>query len=181
MWFVVLLCLGVSVALGAPPAIAEGGPKAVVSEAQVSTWVRLWQRRLHLEDWKVDACVVHASGLKPGTLGNLKWNSISHTATIKVLNPADYDMPAVDAAEDIEYTVVHELVHLQLSALPRDLNRKDIEEQVVNKISDALMQFEHGSSFRARSQPVVPYRPKPGDSPPVPGVAGRQTAPPTGK
>jgi len=57
--------------------------------------------------------------------------------------------------------VVHELIHLQLSALPRDLNRRDIEEQVVNKIADALMQFERGDRFHARSQPVVPYRAKP--------------------
>lgn len=174
MWFAVFLCLGASVALGAPAAVAEGKPKANVTEAQVSGWVRLWQSRLHLDDWKVDVRIVRTSDLKPDTLGNLKWNSVSRTASIKVLNPADYEIPAGDVAEDIEYTVVHELVHLQLAALPRDLNRKDVEEQVVNRISDALMLLERGDSFRARSQPVAPHPGKIVD--PAPDIAGRQAA-----
>ena len=176
MLLAVLFCLGAGTALGAAPTVPEARPKAVISEIQVSTWVRLWQKRLRLEDWKVEARLVRSTELKPDTLGNLKWNSVAHTATIKVLNPADYDLPPADVPDDIEYTIVHELVHLQLSALPRDLNRKDVEEQVVNKISDALMQFEHGGNFRARSQPVVPYRTETGVTPPplVPDAAGRQ-------
>ena len=103
----------------------------------------------------------------------------SQPPTRKVLNPSDYDLAPTDIAEDIEYTVVHELIHLQLSVLPRDAGRKDVEEQVVNKLADALMQFERGQSFRSRSQPVVPYRSKPGEPMPAPDVAGRQAAPAT--
>ncbi len=173
MWLVVFLCLGASAASGTPAAVAEGKAKPVITNAQVANWVRVWQKRLHLEDWKVEAHIVHPSDLRPDTLGNLKWNSASHTATIRVLSPTDYDLPAADVAEDMEYTVVHELIHLQLSALPRDLNRKDAEEAVVNKIADALMLLDRGDSFRARSQPVVPYRAKPGDLAQAPDVAGR--------
>jgi hypothetical protein len=155
MFFAVLLCLGAGVALGATPApTVESKAKAVVTQDQVDNWVRLWQKRLHLDDWRIEARIVRAADLKPDTLGNLKWNSISRTATIKVLNPADYDLPAADVPEDIEYTVVHELVHLQLSALPRAGGKQDVEEMVVNKLSDALMQLEHGDSFRARSAPA---------------------------
>ncbi len=175
MFLVVLLCLGAGVALGAPPPAAENKVIAAVTEAQVYTWVHTWQKRLHLDDWKIEARIVRASDLKPDTLGNLKWNSVSRTATIKVMNPTDYDLAASDVPEDIEYTVVHELVHLQLSALPRDLSRKDVEEQVVNKISDALMGLERGPTFRARSSPnpVLPTRP--GGTAPTPDVAGRET------
>ena len=153
MFLVVLLCLGAALSPGAtPPAVGESNVKAVVSQNQVDTWVGIWQKRLHLQDWKIEARIVRSTGLKPDTLGNLKWNSVTHTATIKVLNPIDYDMPAADVPEDIEYTVVHELVHLQLSVLPRD-GSKEVEEVVVNKISDALMELEHGPTFRARSTP----------------------------
>jgi len=152
MWFVVLLCLGASVSLGAPPATAEAKSK-LVSDVQVEGWVKSWQKRLHLDDWRIEARIVRSTELKPDTLGNLKWNSLLQTASIKVLNPFDYDLPLSDIAEDIEYTIVHELVHLQLSVLPRDLNKKDIEEVVVNKISDALMSLDKGSAFRARSVP----------------------------
>lgn len=167
-----VLCLGASVAFGASSTFAEAKAKAVIGDAQVSNWVRLWQKRLHLEDWKVEVRIVPATDLRPDTLGNLKWNSLARTAVIKVLSPADYEIPAAEVAEDMEYTVVHELVHLQLSALPRDLNRKDVEEQVVNKIADALMLLERGESFRGRSQPVVPHAGPP--DPPMPDAAGRQ-------
>lgn len=174
MWLVVLLCLGASAAPGAPAAVAEGKNKTVVTDAQVAAWVRVWQKRLHLEDWKVEAHIVHPSDLRPDTLGNLKWNTLARTASIKVLSSTDYDPPAADVAEDMEYTVVHELIHLQLSVLPRDMSRKDTEETVVNKLTDALMMLDRGDSFRSRSQPVVPYRAKPGDAAQPPDVAGRQ-------
>lgn len=174
MFLAVLLCLGAGVSLGATPAPSvESKPKAVVSQDQVEAWVKLWQKRLHLEDWRIEARIVRSTDLKPDTLGNLKWNSVSRTATIKVLNPTDYDMPAADVPEDIEYTVVHELVHLQLSALPRDAGKKDVEEVVVNKISDALMQLEHGDSFRARSVPPPKPSVRPGDSGWPTDVVGR--------
>lgn len=153
MFLVVLLCLGAALSSGAtPPPAAGSNVKAIVSQGQVDRWVGVWQRRLHLQDWKVDARMVRSNDLKPDTLGNLKWNSVTRTATIKVLNPIDYDIPIPDIPEDIEYTVVHELVHLQLSVLPRD-GSKELEEIVVNKISDALMELEHGPTFRARSSP----------------------------
>lgn len=113
--------------------------------------------------------MVRSNELKPDTLGNLKWNLATRTATIKVLSPIDYDIPPADIPEDIEYTVVHELIHLQLSVLPRDLNKKDVEETVVNKIADALMSFERGPAFRARSVPA----PKTGAKPSEPEIAGR--------
>src|SRR5581483_6191413 len=107
------LCLGAGLALGASSAAADSKPKAVVTDAQVDSWLRLWQKRLHLDDWRIEAHIVRSTDLKPDTLGNLKWNLNNHSAVIKVLNPLDYDMPAADVPEDMEYTVVHELVHLR--------------------------------------------------------------------
>ena len=175
MLFVLLLCLGASVGLGAPATAVDGKAKVSASDAQIASLVRVWQHRLRLDDWKIETRIVRANELKPDTLGNLKWNAISRSAVIKVLSPIDYDIPAADIAEDMEYTVVHELVHLQLSVLPRDLNRKDVEEQVVNKISDALMTLEKGDGFRARSQPVTPNKGGSGnETNPLPDVVGRQ-------
>src|SRR5262245_56365017 len=177
MFLAVVLYLVAGVSLGATPAISvESKVKAAVSQDQVDAWVKLWQQRLHLDDWKIEARIVRTGDLKPDTLGNLKWNSISRVATIKVLNPLDYEIPATDVPQDIEYTVVHELVHLQLSVLPRDLGKKDVEEIVVNKIADALMQLELGDSFRARSAPPPKPSIRPADPAPASDVVGR-TAP----
>lgn len=177
MLFVVLLCLGASVGLGAPPAVAESKTRVVITDAQVSNWVRVWQKRLRLDDWRIESRIVRSTELKPDTLGNLKWNSVSKTAVIKVLSPLDYDAANVDIAEDIEYTVLHELLHLQLAVLPRDLNRKDVEEQVVNRLADALMQLDKGETFRARSAPMSPT-PNGRSDPSTPDIAVRQARPP---
>ncbi len=176
MGAVLLLCLGASVCFGAAPPLPKVGTPATVTEAQVSGWMTSWQKRLHLEDWNIEVHMVRSADLRPDTLGNLKWNNATRTACIKVLNPVDYQILPADVPEDMEYTVLHELVHLQLSALPRDLSRKDVEEQVVNRIADALMQLHRGDSFHARSQPVKPH-PKRAEAP-AGDVAGRQAGRP---
>jgi hypothetical protein len=153
----VLLILGLGVAL-ADSAPASGAvderatdrsQQSLVTNSQVEQWLRTWQARLALTDWKVDAHIVRAADLNPDTLGHLKWNASDHTASIKVLSPLDYDLPADQIPADMERTVVHELVHLQLSVLPRN-GSKITEEQVVNKITEALLQLDHGGEYEAR-------------------------------
>jgi len=56
--------------------------------------------------------------------------------------------------EDIEHTIVHELIHLRLSVLPRDLSTRMVEERAVNKISEALFQLEKGPSYRPHVFPA---------------------------
>ena len=128
---------------------AASRPQAQVTQAQVDGWLRLWQGRLALEEWKVEARIVRQSDLNADTLGNLKWNARSHTATIKVLDPRDYDMPSDQIPADIERTVVHELIHLELSVLPRD-GSKRVEEQVVNRMTEALLGLDRGDNYAAR-------------------------------
>ncbi len=172
MWLSVLLCLLASLAGGATSACAECSTKASVPDDRIQTFTRTWQKRLHLDEWSIETRVVRKSDLKPETLGNLKWNLANHTAIIRVLSPLDYDLPAADVPEDMEYTVVHELIHLQLAVLPRDPNAKETEEQVVNRIADALMALDKGPQFRARSVPPV-NPPKKQDGPAA-EVAGRK-------
>jgi hypothetical protein len=150
-----LLILGCGVSLGT--AAAATAQETSVTQAQLDRWLRLWQQRLALQEWKIDARIVRQRDLNPDTLGNLKWTSTSHTAAIKVLDPRDYDMPAEQIPADIERTVVHELVHLELSVLPRD-GSKLLEEQVVNRMTEALLALDHGDNYAARAAagPVQP-------------------------
>ena len=151
MKVVVSLVLGIGVSLAAPPAVHDKDARPLVGDTQVEQWTKAWQKRLDLNDWRITTQIVRVWDLKPDTLGNLHWNSDTRTATIRVLNPVDYELPVTDVPQDIEYTIVHELVHLQLSVLPRDPSTKNIEERVVNKISEALFQLEKGESYHARS------------------------------
>lgn len=153
----VLLILGIGVSqadsVPTPNAVEQRATdrtqQEIVTSSQVEQWLRTWQARLALTDWKVEVHIVRASDLNPDTLGHLKWNASDHSAIIKVLNPVDYDLPAAQIPADIERTVVHELVHLQLSALPRN-GSKVVEEQVVNKLTEAFLQLDTGENYPAR-------------------------------
>jgi hypothetical protein len=146
MKLAILLILGVGV--------SSSAPLQPVGSEQVDGWTKAWQKRLDLRDWQVSTLIVRHADLKPETLGNLHWNSENHTATIRVLDPRDYELPAAAIPEDIEYTIVHELVHLQLSVLPRDPGGRTVEERVVNKLSVALFQLEKGPGYRPHVYPA---------------------------
>lgn len=119
--------------------------KPVVSDEQVHDWLHVWQKRLRLEDWKIDVKVVRVWELEQGTLGHIDWSIPHKTATIKVLNPSDYELPKDKIPADMELSVVHELVHLHLAVLPLNKSSRNAEEQVVSMIADALVSLEHES------------------------------------
>lgn len=151
MKLAVLGILWVAAAHGASVSIPDKATTSAITQAQVDDWTRGWQNRLDLGEWKITTMIVRVSDLKPDTLGNLKWNSTNKTAVVKVLNPLDYDLPAAEIPTDIEYTIVHELIHLQLSVLPHDSTSKMTEEKVVNRISEALFQLEKGAGYHPRT------------------------------
>jgi hypothetical protein len=110
------------------------------SFAQERLWV--WQKRLNLQDWNIDVVMSRTSELKPKTLGNIHWDADKKSAVIRVLDPADYKLSFKDMLADMEFTVVHELIHLELSSLPRsEASRRD-EEHAVNQIADALLRLD---------------------------------------
>jgi hypothetical protein len=90
----------------------------------------------------------HPTQLRHGTLGNVHWDADKKAAVIRVLDAADYDRPFRATLEDMEFTVLHELVHLELTSLTRSFKSRSEEsfseeEQAVNRISHALLQLDH--------------------------------------
>lgn len=139
----VLLSLLPCVLSGAEPqrhsVLAE---QYLTAETFLNQKLMVWQRRLKLEDWNITIKLVRASELKPKTLGNIHWDADTRHAGINVLSPADYKMAFPDALQDMEFTVVHELVHLQLSSLPRNEASRSAEEKAVNTLTDALLNLD---------------------------------------
>jgi hypothetical protein len=90
--------------------------------------------------------IARASELKPKTLGNVHWDLDKKTAVIHVLDPADYHMPFQAMLNDMEFTVVHELIHLDLAPVLMDLQRNDAnrreEEYAVNHVAEALLKLD---------------------------------------
>jgi hypothetical protein len=99
--------------------------------------MKSWQKRLGLDDWNVSLEVVRQSAIDPNAWGSAHWDARARTATIQVLDPRDYNLKGADLRLDMECTIVHELVHIQVS--PLDAKDAKVREEVVNKIMVALL------------------------------------------
>ena len=141
------LCLLIVGAAGLHAQQLSDAPSAhertLLAESFASERLWVWQKRLNLQDWNVSVVVAPASELKPKTLGNVHWELDKKTAIIRVLDPADYRLPFSEMLQDMEFTVVHELIHLELAPVLSDLHRSDAnrrdEEHAVNHVADALL------------------------------------------
>lgn len=101
----------------------------------------MWRQRLNLEDWEIGVVMARRSDLKPKTRGHIRWDKNKKSAVIWVMDAADYQLPIKEMLEDMEFTVVHELVHLQLASLPRSEASRSTEEHAVNSITAALLRL----------------------------------------
>jgi hypothetical protein len=120
--------------------------RTLLAQTFVAEKLWSWQKRLGLEDWNIAVVVSRASELKPRTLGNIHWELDKKTAIIHVLDPADYKLPFKEVLQDLEFTVVHELIHLDIAPVLTDVQRSDAnrreEEHAVNHVADALLKLE---------------------------------------
>ena len=120
---------------------------AVSPEEFLTARLAVWRQRLKLHDWTISIVPSHLGDLKPGTLGHIHWDADRKMASIQVLDASDYRLACPDALNDMELTVVHELVHLILSPVSRSIEAdRGAEEHTVNRIADALLDLERQSS-----------------------------------
>lgn len=145
-----LLVLGTGI-----PALAEApDPSPVTSatldrgaatEQSVGAFIdeklAIWRQRLKLENWYISVALTRRDALKPRTLGGIRWDKRKKTAQIAVMDPADYRLSHSEMLKDIEFTIVHELVHLELASLPRSEASRSNEEYAVNQIAEALLRL----------------------------------------
>ena len=122
--------------------------RSLLAESFASERLWVWQKRLNLQGWDIYVVVSRHGELKPKTLGNIRWDRDKKTAVIRILDPADYHLPFDAMLQDIEFTVVHELIHLEMAPVLSDLQRTDAnrveEEHAVNHMADALLKLDRG-------------------------------------
>src|SRR3954468_24599353 len=97
-------------------ATASPRERTVLAETFTAERLWVWQKRLNLQDWNISVVLSRTGELKPKTLGNIHWDADKKAAVIRVRDPADYKLPFHDMLKDMEFTVVHELIHLELSS-----------------------------------------------------------------
>jgi hypothetical protein len=131
--------------------------RTLLAERYAAERLSVWQKRLNLHDWNISLLVSRATELKPKTLGNIHWDTEKKTAVIRVLDPADYKLPFSEMLQDLEFTVVHELIHLELSPVLSPLQRNDAnrreEEHAVNHMAEALLKLDRQNRALTQQQP----------------------------
>lgn len=144
---VLLLSLAGTAPAQSPTPVPSAPVCAVSADEFLNARLAVWQQRLKLDDWKISIVSSHPADLKPGTLGHIHWDADTKTAAIRVLDASEYRMACPDAFNDMELTVVHELVHLVLSSLSRSVEAdRGAEEHTVNQISKALLELDRQAS-----------------------------------
>lgn len=107
-----------------------------------------WQRLLRLQDWTVVVKRVRASEYRDGAslAGRCEFNVEKRAAIVKLTEPEDYQAQAnkdFEAVQDMELTLVHELLHLYFAPLNRVIARDSLEERfeenAVHALADALV------------------------------------------
>jgi hypothetical protein len=128
----------------APETAAEpdARDRGALAEKFIREKLPFWQQRLHLQDWNVTVLSVHPKDLRPHTMGNIHWDKDKRVGVIRVLDASDYQMPFQATLNDIEFTIVHELIHLELAPLPRSEASRSDEEFAINRLAAALLKFE---------------------------------------
>jgi len=114
-----------------------------LAERFVNERLSIWSKRLGLEGWQISIIMTRREDLKENTLGGVRWDKGKKSAVIKVQDASDYRLPFAEMLADMELTVVHELVHLELSSLPRSEASRRNEEHAVSQIAGALLGLDH--------------------------------------
>jgi hypothetical protein len=119
-----------------------------VAERFVNERLSVWSKRLNLEGWQISVVMTRRDDLKANTLGGIRWDKGKKSAVIKVQDASDYRLPFGEMLNDMEFTIVHELVHLELASLPRSEASRSNEEHAVNQIAEALLRLDRQSAER---------------------------------
>jgi hypothetical protein len=106
-------------------------------EIRLDHQMKTWQKRLGLDEWNLTVRLVRQSEIDRDTWGAAEWDPVKKSGVISVLDPRDYNLHGSELRLDMECTIVHELVHIQVS--PLDARDERIREDVVNGIMTALM------------------------------------------
>jgi hypothetical protein len=134
------------VGLISTPLLAQSEPleeKRNLASSFLSEKVEVWQKRLKLDEWKITVVMARKADLKKGTMAGIRWDKGKKTATLWALDAADYTIPTDEMLKDLEFTVVHELIHLELASLPKSEASRRKEETAVNQLTEALLALDH--------------------------------------
>ncbi|WP_028983321.1 hypothetical protein [Sporolactobacillus terrae] len=111
--------------------------EVILTADQLKEKLDYWQKRLRLQDWLIDLKITRKRDMEFDSQGECNYNLLKKMAVIRIVDSVDYDACAA-FPQDMEWCLVHELLHLHFA--PLHVERDDeAEEQAVDLISNALV------------------------------------------
>jgi hypothetical protein len=113
-----------------------------MTEPELQELCAEWQKILRLQDWEIHVCIARSRDMPEGMQGCIDMVWPRKEAHISIIDPVDYP-PDSWWAQDMERTLVHELLHLH--SPERENEREDIQvliEQGVQLTACALVDLK---------------------------------------
>lgn len=117
--------------------------KPTMTLREVTALCSEWQSALHLDHWRVNVSISPLRDIGPDKQGKCTFTERILHAHIQVLEPADY--PPGYPEQDIEETIVHELLHLWFAAvtpLSDDEFQDTMFEQAIDTVARTLVEVK---------------------------------------
>jgi hypothetical protein len=127
--------------------VSAGEDSQALAHRYVHEILPYWQHRLALDQWDIHILLSRPEDLRPGTLGNIHWDREKKSATIRVMDSTGYHTDLTSMLKDMQVTVVHELVHLELASLPVAEADRNNQEFAIDRLTAALLAAEEGRSL----------------------------------
>ena len=100
-----------------------------------------WQKILRLQDWQIKIEFRRKFDMPEYKQGTVGFNAGKKMAAIGIIDPIDYS-PKSDWPQDVEGTIVHELLHLHFGLTDTSKSgslEEDLWEQAINSLETALV------------------------------------------
>lgn len=126
---------------GPSPGSSPGPDTQICSVKQLGNLLTYWQKAMKLSDWDVRLKIVRQHDLLEGTQAMIESNHDHRIATVSICDPHDYQ-PQEFWPQDMEVSLVHELVHLTFWWLnpEKESLQQTLEEQSVEAVAQALVE-----------------------------------------
>ena len=120
--------------------------KRVYSLSQCKERIQLWKRRLGIADWTVHVNFVHQMTLLENSQGSVTIYAFSKTAAILLPSPETYSNDVIPN-QDMEDTIVHELIHVVfdvIDATEKSNTEELMYERGIRAMAQALLDAYEG-------------------------------------
>lgn len=119
-----------------------------MTDEELKSLCLLWQKRLRLQDWRIDVRFVDSGELPDDGGGTCQVHAPNRSVVIKILRSDSYNQTsdfykAFPGDFDVERTLIHELVHIPLDGIIKAEDDADefqhiAQEQAIEALTDAL-------------------------------------------